>query len=298
MRVSKPQQSYLTTVQRAHTIPAPALCSVVASTPTTAPHKAGFTMPDNRPWYIYALTDPRDDAVRYVGWTLRPKKRLIEHVYQARHKTNNRYIGNWLRQLLALGLRPGMRILETGMGDWQEAEQRWIAHYRAAGARLTNLSDGGEGTPGVPMSEAAKKKLSDARRGVPYPPGRIPGMLGKTHTPEVKAQIAARNREFRHTDETRRKLSELKKGQRPSDKTLAAASAYRKGRPTSEDVRLKIAAATKNRKPVRSKTTGEVYPSITACARAFGVSEATINQSIRKGRRGAGHYWEFVDDNA
>lgn len=42
MRVLKPQQSYLTAALIGRSIPAPALRSVVASAPTTAPRKAGF----------------------------------------------------------------------------------------------------------------------------------------------------------------------------------------------------------------------------------------------------------------
>lgn len=248
-----------------------------------------------RTWYIYALIDPRTDEVRYVGWTFRVEKRLIEHISKARRGAPA-YVSRWIRQLLSLDLKPLIRVVEASTGDWQEAERRWIAYYRAAGVRLTNLSDGGEGTPGVPMSESAKRKLSEARRGVPYQPGRVGGMQGKTHSPEVRAKIAAAARGKRHTAETRQRLSEKKRGAPLPESAIAASLQKRKGVPLSDEHRRKIAATTTNRKPVRNKDTGDVYPSITAAAQAMGVNEATIYQSIHKGRRGAGYYWELVHE--
>jgi hypothetical protein len=50
--------------------------------------------------------------------------------------------------MVSIGLEPQIEAIESGAGnDWAEAERRWIKFYRNAGARLSNTTDGGEGTP-------------------------------------------------------------------------------------------------------------------------------------------------------
>jgi hypothetical protein len=86
---------------------------------------------------VYALVDPRDNAVRYVGRTYLPAKRLSSHrqnVNETRAKTA------WVEELQTLGLEPQMRTLEV-VSESEfvlERELRWIYHYLGAGARLTN----------------------------------------------------------------------------------------------------------------------------------------------------------------
>jgi hypothetical protein len=80
-------------------------------------------------WHVYALKDPRDGAVRYVGITFHPEQRLRGHLSE---RSDTRKCA-WIAELRQLGLVPGMRILESGDGGWceqSECEQRWIAHYR------------------------------------------------------------------------------------------------------------------------------------------------------------------------
>lgn len=213
-------------------------------------------------WYIYALVDPRDDAVRYVGATTNPKKRYAEHMYE-----NNRreiYKHRWVTKLRADGLRPQMIILEENPIDWAEAERRWIAHYRAAGARLTNLTDGGEGTLGYNppaetrqrMSEAAKRRpkespeITEKRAAQLRGRKRPPEVVAKTvaarawygHSSEVRKRISESVKGFRHTDEARRKISEA--GRRPQrPETIAKISARHKGKVLTPEHRAKLSAA-------------------------------------------------------
>ncbi len=79
--------------------------------------------------------------VRYVGYTIHPTRRLIQHL---REKATT-HKGNWIRALCELDLQPIMEIIETGIGDWQKAERYWIAYYRFQGMSLTNGTDGGKG---------------------------------------------------------------------------------------------------------------------------------------------------------
>jgi hypothetical protein len=91
------------------------------------------------PWIIYALVDPRNDAVRYVGRAYEPQIRLREHI-------NSEYAANpakyrWIRELKKSGLLPRLEVLEGVYGSLQDADLReryWIQYFVSTGAELTN----------------------------------------------------------------------------------------------------------------------------------------------------------------
>ena len=144
-------------------------------------------------WTIHALCDPRDKSVRYVGWTFNTNKRLRAHVLTARRTLSHK--ANWLRSLLALGLAPELIVLERGNADWQAAERKWISHYRKIGARLTNMTDGGDGTPGCIPSNSTRHKMSAAQTGRKQSAESTArtraALLGRKQTPEHIAALAA-----------------------------------------------------------------------------------------------------------
>jgi len=107
--------------------------------------------------FIYALCAPETGDVRYVGQANNPTRR---HRLHLKDQTDTRR-GRWIRTLLCCGRAPTLLILERINGDWQEAERRWIASYRAAGADLTNHTDGGEGI--LNASEETRSKLRALR---------------------------------------------------------------------------------------------------------------------------------------
>ncbi len=119
-----------------------------------------------REWFIYVLKDPRDNSVRYVGWTKNPKLRLTKHIW-CKDKNHKQH---WINSLIAAGVRPTLEVIESGAGvGYGEAERRWIAFYRQHGARLTNGTDGGEGSLGLRHTEEAKRKSSESHRGKKLP---------------------------------------------------------------------------------------------------------------------------------
>jgi hypothetical protein len=118
-------------------------------------------------WIIYTLKNPRVlDQVRYVGFTSHsPARRLREHIRSALRGKRRTYKRNWILSLLSIGLVPVIEIIESGAGPgWQDAERRWIAHYRSGGARLVNGTDGGEGTFGwgTPEQRSALARQREA----------------------------------------------------------------------------------------------------------------------------------------
>lgn len=96
---------------------------------------------------IYALVDPRDDVVRYVGFSKFPRRRLRFHL---KRRNSSRRLSAWVMELQRLGKQPRMIILErVAEHEWEAIEKRWIAHYRSEpyGSLLLNVLDGGDGNP-------------------------------------------------------------------------------------------------------------------------------------------------------
>lgn len=96
----------------------------------------------NQPVYIYTLSDPRTNFVRYVGKARNPKGRYSGHM----NSTSATHRAKWINSLKALALSPKMEIIEEVAEDgWQEAERFWIESLRQMGCDLTNHTGGGEG---------------------------------------------------------------------------------------------------------------------------------------------------------
>jgi len=103
-------------------------------------------------YVIYALVDPTDEKVYYVGQTRNPQRRLEQHM-AARHRQSEK--GEWLRRLRQKGQQPLMQILETVTDEdvALEKEQEWIRYFLAKKMPLFNAQ--------------ARPKQGNAR---PHPP--------------------------------------------------------------------------------------------------------------------------------
>lgn len=158
---------------------------------------------------MYTLIDPTTLEIRYVGWSFQPKRRLLSHINNSRKMRTHR--DRWIASLLARGERPQLEIVETGYnpGGWNTAEMKWIATHRERGARLTNATDGGEGTTGFIPGPETRAKMSAAQR-------------GRVHTPERNAKLSASLRGRKQSPEHIAALSAVRKGRKP----VAAAAAW------------------------------------------------------------------------
>lgn len=97
--------------------------------------------------YIYALTDPETDDIRYVGKTARdPHRRLWEHNDRSGVSNNRKgkltKVNEWIESLED---GPGLLVLEEHPSSLEESEARWIHWLRADGLKLLNMTDGGDG---------------------------------------------------------------------------------------------------------------------------------------------------------
>lgn len=118
--------------------------------------------------FIYSLTDPTTGEIRYIGKTNNLAIRLKWHLGHC--KTNRTHKNNWLVGLISQGLKPIMDVLAT-VGNENEAyirEQMWIEYGRAQGWPLTNLTDGGNGTPGYQWTAEQRAAFSAKKKGVQF----------------------------------------------------------------------------------------------------------------------------------
>lgn len=166
---------------------------------------------------VYALLDPETEEIRYIGKTVAAlHTRLSQHIYAAKSNKWKSHVNTWIRSVLNRGLRPIAKPL-TFVDDKEilsQEEIRLIAYYKKRGARLTNLTDGGDGAPGRILSEASRKKMSESHKGQP---GHWTGK--------------------KRDAETCRKISESNKGKK----------AWNKGIPMSEDQKAKISSSRKGK---------------------------------------------------
>lgn len=86
--------------------------------------------------YIYALVDPRDNTIRYVGQTDDMKRRYSQHVSRIEETTK----GAWIQELRALNQKPYIVMLDICDDQRQSnyLESWWMILGRRQGWRLVN----------------------------------------------------------------------------------------------------------------------------------------------------------------
>lgn len=144
---------------------------------------------------IYGLADPMSDEVRYIGKSCSGLKRPKAHVARAARSANT-HAARWVRQVLARGQRPTVRVLDVAdcAADLEAIERGWIAQARECGWRLTNITAGGTG-------------------------GRGGWNKGLKHRPETveKIRAATQANGYRHSPEIRALISKSKLGRKKID---------------------------------------------------------------------------------
>jgi hypothetical protein len=113
--------------------------------------------------YIYALIDPRDGAVRYIGQTTGPLlKRRAEHYYSP----TNQYTRKWIAELREAGVRPDIKALEeVAIDDLDSREFYWIVACRERGADLLNVA-----ATNRPYQRRSPDDASTLRMTISFPP--------------------------------------------------------------------------------------------------------------------------------
>lgn len=89
-------------------------------------------------YFVYALVDPRTDAVAYVGITNNPNARLKDHIGGDGPNDEKKA---WIQKLQEEGHEPRMEILEIvdTKKKASECEKYWIQYYISLGISVTNI---------------------------------------------------------------------------------------------------------------------------------------------------------------
>lgn len=201
---------------------------------------------------IYGLASGEDGKVRYVGQTTAPvERRRYEHIWLARRGSQTR-VSKWIRSVRRAGYSIDIFIIEKD-AVLHASEKRLIAWYRRHGARLTNLTDGGEGTIGWSGGRGRKRPDLAARNRA----GR--GRSGRPISDEVRAKISAALKGRKRPDvAARNRLNKGKPGWPHTEASRAKIGQAHKGKVVSAETRAKLS---QNKKECwrQKKASGEAY---------------------------------------
>ncbi len=179
--------------------------------------------------FIYSLTDPITNEIRYIGKANDLKERLTGHYYPY----GNTYKDNWIKKLKKEGLKPIIEELDYVIkSEWKFWEKYWISQFKTWGFRLTNLTDGGEGVDGLKHSKETKEKLSKMFAGKRMSPETEFKKGMKTWNSGTKGLTKANDKSFKKgqvslrkgvtiTKEQKEKMKFFEKGSIPWNKGLS-----------------------------------------------------------------------------
>lgn len=115
--------------------------------------------------FIYTLTDPTNNHVRYVGISVDPNVRFQLHVSQAihLHEMKALRLKTWIRSLAMKGQIPIIEIVEEGTHVTEATENHWKEVF--AGPYLLNEDEEGHRRAGGRPSVNSERKLKNQNVG-------------------------------------------------------------------------------------------------------------------------------------
>jgi hypothetical protein len=220
-------------------------------------------------FYVYEHWRPDESVIFYVG---KGQKRRAWDTHRGRNPWHKFIVA----KLKRLGLKHEVRIVHKEMTETAALakERELIAHWRALGADLVNLTDGGEGPSGLKHTEEWKQALSKRMTGYKHSAesrakmsaaamGNTKG-LGKKKPQHVIDKVAAANRGKKRTPAMNAHMSEVRKanptflGKHHTEELKAASSARQKGIPKPEWVkeRMRKPKGEEHKRKLRALMTG------------------------------------------
>ena len=190
-----------------------------------------------RTYRIYALISPNEpNRIRYVGCTAHTLENRLYGHRAAAVGDDQRGVAQWFKYLMMEGLDPLVILIEvvSQRADHDARERYWINHY--SGPDLLNMTTGGAGSPGaytnrdkrskavgdllrgIPLTEAHKAKISEAKMGTAMPESVKAALLkaniGKIPTAESNAKRSIAMTGFKHTQESKDKIGVTHRGKK------------------------------------------------------------------------------------
>lgn len=183
-------------------------------------------------FYVYGLIDPRNNELKYIGFTNNIKERLNSHCRESRLKTNS-HKNNWIKNLKNIGMKPQIYPIENYNIEEEalQAEIDLISYYKYIGCNLTNVTKGGDKGAVYERTDEVKQKISKS-------------VTGRKHLEETKIKISKTLTGIKrnHSKEHREKISATltgRKCKRPSEETIEKLRIANIGKKINEEIKNK-----------------------------------------------------------
>lgn len=237
-------------------------------------------MPEDRKYCVYRHTSPSGKV--YVGITCQNPIRRWAHGHGYR---NNPYFSNAIKKYGWDNFTHEVLFSDLTKEDACEKEIELIRFHKSNNEDYGyNISSGGEfPTTGRKLSDEAKRKLSESRR------GEKATWYGKKLSEEHRRKMSEAHKGRTHSLEQRRRNSESQKG----DKN------HNYGKRASEETRKKMSDSHRRYSVVQMNFDGEIiatYPTAASAAEALGCAKNTISSACSGKRPQAlGYKWKYLD---
>jgi GIY-YIG catalytic domain len=192
--------------------------------------------------HIYALHDPRDWSIRYVGKAHDPRRRMLNHFKHPKGEGVRKFVS----ELRSLGLSLRFSILQQCSDEsWAHWERFWIATVRASGAELLNIAPGGNAP--ITSRESCRAARIGKKDSVETRLNKSLAAKGKKKSPEHIAKAAAAQLGRKFSEEHKAKIAAAHVGMKQSPETVAKRSAKMASIIKTPEYRAKMSAAASKR---------------------------------------------------
>lgn len=164
--------------------------------------------------FIYALVDPRDNSIKYIGKTINMKERLRQHI--GGWSRDNPRKDRWIKKLKELDLEPKIiDIHKTDELTWPFWEIFYIDFLKKIGLDLFNILDGGDSPPsrkGSHLSNWHLERIREASTGKKF--------SKKSKEKISKALLGNTNGKFKKASDSERWASAIRESKVSEEKII------------------------------------------------------------------------------
>jgi group I intron endonuclease len=235
---------------------------------------------------IYKITNTVNGRF-YIGSAVNLARRWTEHQQKLRRgkHANSHLQRSWLAHG---GVVFGIEILEhvAALSNLIGREQFWIDRLQASGPAGYNLSPTAHSVLGYRHSPETRKRISEAKAGLPMPPHVAAGLraanLGRPLTEAHRAALAAAGKGRKATPEMIAKLSAANLGKKHTPESIEKMAAAKRGlkgtftgRRHTDEAKKQVSLTKAGQRPVTAKLS---YAVADQMRRLHGEGTASIDQ--------------------